>query len=216
MIGQTKKKLIIVVDEKSTVYGELLSALITAKDDREDNTVGIKDGTVETVIWTEKIYADNQAQLGSGNKVVFLGKNDTSNTVIPNINCKNDFAEYGIYYGYASNKAVVYVVDARLSADKDKYEKFYSKYSEYLTSIGTEFVANQIKNKVEIKSENVAESDKEYGAFAKKTLGIFYKIDKAVAKGISVLVNTKEITDQQYRLATIAFYMKALADFMGE
>ncbi len=216
MIGQAKKKLIIVVDEKSTVYGELLSALITMKDDGENATVGVKDGTVETVIWTEKIYADNQAQLSSGNKVVFIGKNDTSNTVIPNIICKNDFAEYGISYGYASNKAVVYVVDTKLSADKEKYEEFYSNYSEYLTSIGTEFASNQIKSKVEIKAENVAESDKEHGAFAKKALGVFHKIDKATAKGISVLVHTKEITDQQYRLATIAFYMKALADFMGE
>ncbi len=209
MLGQAKKKLIIVVDEKSAVYGELLSALITMKN--EGNFLN-----AETVIWSEKIYADNQAQLGSGNKIVFVGKSETAKTVISNVICKTEYTDYGLCYGYASNKAVIYADDVKLSADKEKYEAFYAAYSELLTENGTDFALNQIKAKVEIKSENIAESEKEHGKFATKALGVFHKIDKATAKGISVLVNTKDILDQQYRMAVFAFYMKMLVDFMGE
>ena len=216
MLGTAKKKLIIVTDEKSTMYAELLSALITMKDDSEDRVIGVKDGSVETVIWSEKIYTDNQAQLGSNNKVVFLGRSDVSKSVAANINCQNDFSAYGICYGFVSNKAVVYIDNALLSADKELYDEFYDKYCTFMQSIGTEFALGQIKEKVEIKTENVQESEKEHGAFAKKALGVFHKIDKMAAKGISVLVNTKEIADQQNRCAIFAFYANVLATFMGE
>ena len=216
MLGGIKKKLIIVVDEKSNVYGELLSALATMKDDDADDIVGVKDGSVETVIWNEKIYADNQAQLGSNNKIVFLGHSDVAKSVGANINCQNDFSAYGICYGYVSNKAVVYVDNTSLSANKELYDEFYEKYSAFMKSIGTEFAIGQIKEKVEIKTENVHESEKDRGAFAKKAFGVFHKIDQMAAKGISVLVNTKEIVDQQNRCAIFAFYANMLATFMGE
>ncbi len=216
MLAGTKKKLIIVVDEKSQSYGELLSALATMKDDGADNIIGVKDGSVETVIWNEKIYADNQAQLGSNNKIVFLGRSDVAKSVGANINCQNDFSAYGICYGYVSNKAVVYVDNTSLSANKELYDEFYEKYSAFMKSIGTEFATGQIKEKVEIKTENVHESEKDRGAFAKKAFGVFHKIDQMAAKGISVLVNTKEIADQQNRCAIFAFYANVLATFMGE
>lgn len=216
MLGGTKKKLIIVVDDKSNVYGELLSALITMKNEKEDGTIGLKDCSIETVIWNVKMYADNQAQLGSNNKIVFLGKSDIAKSVSANINCKNNFSAYGICYGYASNKAVVYIDNTLLSANKELYDEFYEKYSALLNSIGTEFSIGQIKKKVEIKTENIHEPEEEKSTFAKKTIGIFRKIDKMATKGISALVNTKEITDQQYRCAVFAFYVNVLATFMGE
>ena len=216
MLGTTKKKLIIVTDDKSNVYAELLSELVTMKDDSTDRVIGVKDGSVETVIWDEKIYTDNQAQLGSNNKIVFLGRSDISKTVGANINCQNDFSAYGICYGYVSNKAVVYVDNALLSANKELYDEFYDKYCAFMKSIGTDFAVGQIKDKVEIKTENVPESEKERGAFAKKAFGVFHKIDQRAAKGISVLVNTKEIADQQNRCAIFAFYANMLATFMGE
>ena len=216
MLGSTKKKLIIVVDDKSNVYGELLSALVTMKDDSADSVIGVKDDSVETVIWNEKIYTDNQAQLGSNNKIVFLSRSDIAKSVGANINCQNEFSPYGIYYGYVSNKAVVYVGNTSLSSNKELYDEFYEKYCAFMKSIGTEFAIGQIKDKVEIKTENVHESEKERRGFAKKAFGVFHKIDQMAAKGISVLVNTKEIADQQNRCAIFAFYANVLAVFMGE
>ena len=216
MLGGTKKKLIIVVDDKSNVYGELLSALVTMKDDSADGVIGVKDGSVETVIWTEKIYADNQAQLGSNNKIIFLGRSDIAKSVGANINFQNEFSPYGICYGYISNKAVVYIDNTSLSGNKELYDEFYEKYCAFMKSIGTDFAIGQIKDKVEIKTENVHEPEKELAAFAKKAFGVFHKIDQMVAKGVSVLVNTKEIADQQNRCAIFAFYVNVLAAFMGE
>ena len=77
MVGETKKKLIIVVDDKTAKYGELLSALVNSNDDKlddSDNTqiIGVKDGTVQTVIWTDKVFRDNQAQVSSDNRIILL------------------------------------------------------------------------------------------------------------------------------------------------
>ena len=216
MLGGIKKKLIIVVDDKSSVYGELLSALVTMKNDGTNSVIGIPNSSIETVIWNEKIYADNQAQLASHNKIVFLGRFDVAKSVSANINCSNDFSAYGICYGYVSNKAVVYIENTLLSANKALYDEFYEKYCAFMKSIGTEFAIDQIKKKVEIKTENIHESKKERGVFTQKAFDVFHKIDQITAKGISVLVNTKEIADQQNRCAIFAFYTNVLAAFMGE
>ena len=76
MLGSPVKKLIIVSGEKERIYAELLSSLIALKDDDVDNNIiiGIRDGSVEAVVWDEKVYNDNRSQLGSNTKILFLGK----------------------------------------------------------------------------------------------------------------------------------------------
>ena len=54
------KKLIIVCDNKTEKYGNYLLQLISSKDDTENDVVGIEDGTVEAVVWSEKNYRDNK------------------------------------------------------------------------------------------------------------------------------------------------------------
>ena len=46
MLGSNTKKLIIVVDKKTNVYGELLSALISMKDDK-----AARFGTKDNLYW---------------------------------------------------------------------------------------------------------------------------------------------------------------------
>ena len=55
------KSLIIVSGENEKVYAELLLSLVTLIDDDKENgkVVGIKDGSVNATIWSEKIYEDN-------------------------------------------------------------------------------------------------------------------------------------------------------------
>lgn len=113
MIGGMVKKLIIVTGEKESVYAELLSSLITLKDDDvENNTVvgRIKDGSVEAVVWNEDIYNDNKAQLGSSTKLIFIGKNKSSKAVIPSIRFDKDMAKYGVNVGSLGNKAVCSII----------------------------------------------------------------------------------------------------------
>ena len=52
------KKLIIVCDNKTEEYANLLRQLISSKDDTENEVVGIEDGTVGVVVWLEKEYRD--------------------------------------------------------------------------------------------------------------------------------------------------------------
>ncbi len=146
MLGQQTKKLIIVVDKKTNVYGELLSALISMKDDKVDGDtveiVGVKDGSIDAAIWDEKTYADNLSQLGSSQKIVFIGKIDASKPVMQNINGANDFSKFGIYYGSLGNKAIIHVDDKPL-LDKPTYGEFIESYSSFIDTIGKEYVNNQ-------------------------------------------------------------------------
>lgn len=136
-IGVSAKKLIIVVDDKTSTYGELLSALITMKDDKVDENgslldegvVGIQDGSVEAVVWNEKIYSDNQAQLGSNNKIIFIGATDAAKPVMANINFENEFSQYGVYFGSLGNKAVIYA-DRKAVSKKQVYDAFVDAYSQ--------------------------------------------------------------------------------------
>lgn len=54
MFGNNMKKLIIVCDNKTEEYANLLRQLISSKDDTENEVVGIEDGTVGVVVWLEK------------------------------------------------------------------------------------------------------------------------------------------------------------------
>ena len=152
MLGTKKnmKKLIIVVDDKTSAYGELLSALVTMKDDKvnpenADNSeeiVGVRDGTVEAVVWTEKVYFDNQATLGSNNKVIFIGPSEAAKPVMANIVFDNDFSPYGVYFGSLGNKAVIYADNKALS-NKKTYDKFIDAYSEFIIGVGSDYTDMQ-------------------------------------------------------------------------
>lgn len=92
-----RKKLIIVSGEKEMIYAELLSSLISMKDDNIDTKTvfGNPDGSVEAVVWNEKIYNDNKIQLGSNTKIIFIGRTKSSENIIPSINFMK-FSKYGI------------------------------------------------------------------------------------------------------------------------
>ena len=195
MIGGMVKKLIIVTGDKETVYAELLSSLITLKDDDiENNTVvGIKDGSVEAVVWNEDIYNDNKAQLGSNTKLIFIGKNKSSEAVIPSIRFDKDMTKYGVYVGSIGNKAVLYI-------ESNTTESI--KKATHTDGIGEAF-----------------------GKGTKAVKGLFGKIkgapvEKAKNEGtdffkISTKIEaSKLISDQMLRYAVLSFYLDGLAGFM--
>lgn len=147
MLGSNTKKLIIVVDKKTNVYGELLSALISMKDDKAegDNVeiVGVEDGSVDAAIWDVKVYSDNQSQLGSAQKIIYIGKNDASKPVMQNIDMTNDYSKYGVFFGSLGNKAVIFADDKPLT-NKELYDEFIDSYSTYINEIGQEYSNKEI------------------------------------------------------------------------
>ena len=87
MFGEQKKaQLIIVCTEKTRKYANYLVQLIGAKDDTNDATTGIKDGSVEAVVWGEKDYKANLATLKSSANIVFIGNDKMIKDEIANMN----------------------------------------------------------------------------------------------------------------------------------
>ena len=200
MIGGMVKKLIIVTGEKESVYAELLSSLITLKDDDvENNTVvGIKDGSVEAVVWNEDIY-----------------------NVIPSIRFDKDMTKYGVYVGSIGNKAVLYIESNTLFSNKDLYDDFYEKYID-LTKCFDDSVADTESIKKATHTDGIGEA---FGKGTKAVKGLFGKIkgapvEKAKNEGtdffkISTKIEaSKLISDQMLRYAVLSFYLDGLAGFM--
>ena len=107
MFEKQAKKLIIVTDEKNKPYANYLLALISAKDDKEGEVVGVADGSVEAVIWSEKNYADNEPTLSSNAHVLFLGDTKLSKAQRGGLSVK--FDDFGLKYGWLGKRAVMYV-----------------------------------------------------------------------------------------------------------
>lgn len=135
MFEGIQRKLIIVGEEKTDVYCEYLSMLISSKDDIKNENgevidrVGSTDGTVDSAIWTDKIYLDNRCHTSSRQKILFIGEPKSAESVAPNIIC-SDENDYGIQIGWLGNKAVINVNTDVFKNDKNKelYRKFYEEY----------------------------------------------------------------------------------------
>lgn len=89
MFNDAKKQLVVVVNDKTAVYGELLSGLVCMNDDKydeegnlmPDGIIGVKDGTVEVVIWTEKVYQANLPKISSDNRILFIGESKATKSI---------------------------------------------------------------------------------------------------------------------------------------
>lgn len=174
MLGEKLRKLIIVVDETTKCYGELLSALISLKDDAEGNIIGVRDGTVEAVVWDEKIYLNNEAQLSSTNKVVFIGKNKVSSPALSNINFDNNFSKYGINIGTLGNKAGIFV-EKRSINNTELYRSFLDEYSSFISKYDAELISRQ-----NVEPAQLSGTDE----FRDKTETVTDSINSFVGKGL--------------------------------
>ena len=231
MFGGMVKKLIIVTGEKEVVYAELLSSLISLKDDDSENNtvVGIKDGSVEAVVWNESVFKDNKAQLGSNTKIVYIGKTKSSEAVIPSIRFDKDIEKFGIKVGSLSNKAVLFVEPNVLRSNKELYDEFYEKYIE-LTKKFDDSVADTDAVKKAVHTDGI---DTALGKGAKAVGGFFGGVfgkkkgehkeetaENTQNKGTDFfnfgakIDSGKLIPDQMFRYAVLGFYLNGLAEFM--
>ena len=170
MIGNMKK-VIIVTNKKDEVYGELLSALIAMKDDKKDSDGNIQQ--YEAVIWTEEQYKNNRDQLGSSNKIIFIGNTKTTNPIGKNISYAADFYDYGIYYGYLANKALI-TVDAKVLANSKKlYDNFIENYSKFVTNAGKSYDETQKTERYFVYEDFVEEENKKRNSRVQKIKDFF-------------------------------------------
>lgn len=227
MLGSSVKKLIIVSGDKEIVYAELLSSLISLKDDDyESNTiVGIKDGSVEAVVWDEKIYNDNKAQLGSNIKLVFVGKNKSSEKLIPSIRFNKDMEKYGIKVGCLVNKAVIFAQPNTLMNDQDLYDEFFNKYTELTKQFDDNIADTEAIKKATLTDGIGVALDKGARAVGGFFGGLFGKKDETELEQPNNFDTdffdfgakteaSRLIPSQMYRYAVFSFYLNGLSEFM--
>lgn len=219
MIGNNMKKLIIVCDDKTEKYANLLRQLISLKDDTEDEVLGIKDGTVDVVVWKEKHYSDNMATISSKEHILFLGNGKVSKNEF-NSSMKMYYDQFGMTYGWLGNRGVIRVTTG--IEDEEEYNKFAELYSSY----DLNFEKIDFKNFSETVADTV--DKKTNGLFSKNKFSKAALAAGGLAAGVAaggivsvseavVSVNRqKKMKQQQYQTLIVAFYREGLAKFLEE
>lgn len=218
MFGNNMKKLIIVCDNKTEEYANLLRQLISSKDDTENEVVGIEDGTVGVVVWLEKEYRDNMATISSNEHILFLGNGEVSKKEC-NSSMKMYYDQFGMTYGWLGNRGVLRVTTE--IDDEEEYNKFVELYSNF----NLDFEAIEFKNFRETVAGMMTAGGLAAG-LAAGIVGVAGVAGAAGAAGVAgagiigskvVSVNRqKKIKQQQYHTLVVAFYREGLAKFLED
>lgn len=217
MFGNNMKKLIIVCDNKTEEYANLLRQLISSKDDTENEVVGIEDGTVGVVVWLEKEYRNNMATISSNEHILFLGNGEVSKKEC-NSSMKMYYDQFGMTYGWLGNRGVLRVTTE--IDDEEEYNKFVELYSNF----NLDFEAIEFKNFRETVAGMTAGGLA--AGLAAGIVGVAGVAGAAGAAGVAgagiigskvVSVNRqKKIKQQQYHTLVVAFYREGLAKFLED
>lgn len=198
---QKKKQLIIVCTEKTRKYANYMVQLIGAKDDTEDQEVGIRDNSVEAVIWGEKDYKTNLPTLKSSANILFIGSNKMIKDEAANMN--EVFNSYGMQFKSLGHRAAMYVEDKVIS--KEDYEAFLdlcNKYQNafekvYLTFVDT---ANPVAKAIGLGISTI--NPISYTA--------------AVAGLVKGVLNKGKVMDQQFTFLVLYSYLELLPKFLED
>ena len=188
-------KLIIVCTEATRKYGTYLMQLVGSKDDKENQVVGLKDGSVEAVLWSEKDYKINQPTLPSSSHVLFIGDSKLIITESSNMNVA--FNKFGMHFASLGTRAVI-DIDKKI-LKKAEYDKFILLCSTYEKKF----------EKVKLNFVNTANA-------AVKWIGVFAPVvyPAAIYGLISGKGARNKVNDQQYTFLTLYTYMEMLPKFL--
>lgn len=113
--------LIVVYNGKDELIVNQLRKLLETNDDNGDTIVGVEDGSVQIVPWTEKVWLQNKEAGTIKSKVLLIGKVKGVDHLLPIIDVK--YEKYGIMYGWAGSQAIL-SVDEKALKKKETYEAF--------------------------------------------------------------------------------------------
>ena len=118
----------LIVVYKDELLVNQLKKLIETKDDGNENTViGTKDGSVQIVAWTEKVWLEQKKTGNITAKVLFLGDIKGTDKLIPVIDVK--FDQHGVNYGWAGNQAVL-IANPKTMKTREEYSSFIADLGE--------------------------------------------------------------------------------------
>ena len=237
-----KKKLIIVSDDDTKKYATYLMQLISSKDDCEE-IVGIKDGSVDATIWSEKQYLDSLGTLTTSTYVLFVGNGKAAKLARENM--QHEFDELGMHYGWLGTQGCMYVDDASLN--RDNYPEFEALCDKYGKEFGGAIALLESKTAdddeaqaaaspaAEVIVEPVPDDQAEEadgpnaehkglvrvdpGAFARKAIAPFKAVARVAYRAtvrVGALVSSREARDRQYTVLALVMYRDGLSRFLGE
>lgn len=188
-----------VQDEVATLIvvcrNKLLSAevikIIEAKDDIDNETiVGVKDGTVQTILWNEAAWETFHKKLSGTEKVLIIDNiKHTESLTAQQIR----FEKFGVRYGWNGNVA-------RIEANP-KVLKEVEDYQEFLAAMETFEISEKLKKNVKLK-------------FDWKTAGKLAVFPPLLI--VDFLNEEIEVKKQQLVFGLYNFYMQELAEFLKQ
>lgn len=194
-----QQELIIVCDEKTLKTANYLVQLISLKDDHEENVVGIKDGSVNAVIWLEKNYHDNQATLSSNAHVLFIGDSKIAKSQRTSIVEKHN--AHGMIYGWLGKRAVMYIDKPAIKQEE------YADFQEY---------AKQYKDKVETLITKLdAEGILQEAAIGAALLVWLGPIGGGI-EAVRFFKKRQEVIQQQLDCLALIMYLEGIGKFLEE
>ena len=205
-----KKKLIVVYEKKDEMALNYLKQLVLTNDDNEkEEVVGTKDGSVEIIAWTEKVYLDNVKTRNVSNKMLFMDDIKGIKKIVPIMKVK--YEGYGVKYGISGNSAVISIDEKELKEDAT-YEAFQKLYQEELSKVDMKVSDEQLQKKKKTHSD----------AKQQRTMAILSNIilpGAGVSSVASAIISgTKDIKmtrEMMFLYAITKFYLEEMEKFMN-
>lgn len=177
----TAKSLIVVYKDEISL--NLLKKLIETKDDTESKVIGIPDGSVNVVAWTEKVWLANKKPGNLQGKVLFLDDIKGYDKLIPVIDIQ--FDKHGVKYGWAGNQAIIYTNVKELT-DRDEYLAFVDELKELPIPDSYKEAKNvNIGNKEDVKDIESSEEESD----SESQQNVFLKAKEKLEKGVNSINN---------------------------
>jgi len=200
-----RKQLVIVCEEKFRTYADYLSQLISLEDDDNDSIVGIKDGAVQALIWTEKDYKANAATISSDQYILFIGQGKLIKE--KSAHMETIFSEYGMKYGWLGKQAFLSVEKTVSFKDYDNFFEYAKKYQTNIEKI--------IEKKKKLKDISTP-AKVALGAVTPYAALLAVKIATPLVAVAAVVKSKydKKIRNQQYSCVVLKFYLDDLGKFL--
>ena len=133
MIGKQMTKLVIVCGEHEKKYGNYLRQLICSNDDKEGETVGVEDGTVDVAVWSEEEYKSNSPTISSSLYLLFIGENKASKSEV--VSMPIIFNRFGMKYGWRGKRGMLIVDKVLTHAELIKECNIFTQQFESIVHI---------------------------------------------------------------------------------
>lgn len=231
----SEPKTLIVIYKNEMLVNQLKKLVETNDDLNEDTIVGVRDGSVRIVSWTEEVWKAQKKAGNISNKVLFLGDFKDTKTLLPIMEKK--FDRFGIKYGWAGNQALI-VSDPNVFSNNVLYKEFLDELALYpLPEVikpvhsdeGTTALENQAQKDDTLPDANMEQKTKKRFNLTTaigKTINFAGKTAKAVSTSMShtfseinsaindLPADRFVITTQQYYYAIMSFYENHMEEFL--